>query len=152
MRWVGRFAAWLGLQYMEGYRESRSRIYELIIKNNMHLNTVILTVSVASLTGVTALNEKAFRYHPVLSFAVISLFVLVILLSTVNFYISGVVIRDIQKNLSKDVLFPVKVSRGGYEQRFTKIQKVLNVLVLSGFCLGLITLLILLGFYILGAE
>jgi hypothetical protein len=152
MRWLGKFAVWSGLQYIEDYRESKSRAYELIVKNNIHLNTVVLTVSVASLTAVAALNEKAFQYHPVLSFAVISLFVLVILLSTVNFYISGLAIRDIQKKLSKDILFPVKVSRGGYEQRFKKIQKVLSVLVLSGFCLGLIALLALLGFYILGAE
>lgn len=152
MRWLGRFATWFSLQYIEDYRESRSRAYELIIKNSMHLNTIILTVSVASLTAIAALNEKLFQHYPFLSFSVIALFILVILLSTVNFYISGVVIRDIQQNLSGDILFPIKVSRGRYKPRLEKTQKILNILVLSGFCLGLMALLLLLGFYIIGTP
>ncbi len=31
-------------------------------------------------------------------------------------------------------------------------QKILNILVFGGFCLGLIAFLVLLGFYILGAK
>lgn len=152
MQRIGRFGAWFIAQYMQDYRENRSRAYESIIKNNMHLNTIILTVSVASLTAVAALNEKAFEYYPTLSFTVILFFVLVILLSTVNFYLSGVAIREIQQNLSKDILFPVKVTRGKYKPRFRKFQKVLNISVLSGFCLSLIALLVLLGLYIMGAK
>ena len=152
MRWIGKIIIWLAAQYMQDYRENRSRTYELIVKNNIHLNTVILTVSVASLTAVAALNEKVFEHYPVLSFVVIFLFVLVILLSTINFYLSGITIRDIQQTLSKDILFPIKAVRDEYTPRFKSIQKTLNVLALGGFCVGLIALLVLLGFYIMGGK
>lgn len=152
MRRAGRFAAWLAAEYMTDMRDSRARVYDAIVKNNLHLNTVILTVSIASLTAVAALNDKVFADYPALSLMVVALFLLVTLLSTINFYLSGVVLRDIQKNLSKDVLFPFRVGKGKYNPKYQTAQKIINILVLYGFCLGLLVFLILLGRFIMEAT
>ena len=152
MCWLGRLAAWFGAEYMKDYRDSRARVFDTIIKNNLHLNTVILTVSVASLTAIAALSSDTFDSHPVLSFVSISLFVVVILLSTINFYLSELTLNDLHQKLSKDILFPFKVNKGEYVPKFKSTQKILNAAVISGFCLGLVSLLVLLGVYILGGS
>lgn len=150
MRWLGRVSAWFASEYIKDYRESRARTYELIIKNSLHLNTIILTVSVASLTAVAALNDKVFVDYPWSSAIVIGLFILVILFSTINFFLSGLVLSDLQQKLNKDILFPFKASE--YRLKYRLAQKMLNVTVLGGFCLGLISLLALLILYISGAA
>ncbi len=152
MKWLGRIGAWFAAEYINDYRDSRARVFDTIIKNNLHLNTVILTVSVASLTAIAALNDRIFTSYPVLSIVVVGLFVFTILFSTINFFLSGLAMGDMQRRLSKDILFPFKISKGEYAPRFKKIQYTLNYLVLSSFCLGLVLLLVLLGFYILGAD
>ena len=152
MKWLGRIGAWFAAEYNNDYRDSRARVFDTIIKNNLHLNTVILTVSVASLTAIAALNDRIFTSYPVLSIVVVGLFVFTILFSTINFFLSGLAMGDMQRRLSKDILFPFKISKGEYAPRFKKIQYTLNYLVLSSFCLGLVLLLVLLGFYILGAD
>lgn len=152
MGWISRIASWMVTEYMTDMRESRARVYETIVKNNLHLNTVILTVSVASLTAVAALSSDVFESNPWLSIVVITLFIAVILLSTINFYLTGLALRDIQQKLSKDVLFPFKISRGVYIPKYVEHQKILNKSVLYGFCLGLVSLLVLLTAYILGGT
>lgn len=149
MSWIGRVIAWMTAEYMTDIRDSKARVFDVIIKNNLHLNTIILTVSIASLTAVAALSNEMFESHPVLTFVSILLFVMVILLSTINFYISGLALSDLHQKLSKDILFPFKVSKGVYEPKFKGAQKILSTLVLSGFCLGLLVLSALLGCYIL---
>lgn len=149
MKWVSKISTWLTVEYIKGYRESRARVFDTIIKNNLHLNTVILTVSVACLTAIAALNDKLFTGYPWLSLVAVGLFILTILFSTINFFLSGLALSDLQRKLNKDILFPFRVGKDGYKPRFKKIQKILNVIVLSGFCLGLIILLVLLGLYIL---
>lgn len=145
-------ASWFASEYWQDYRVSNVRAYELIIKTNMQLNQIILTVSVASLAAVAALNEAVFVPFPLLSFTTLSLFILVILLSTVNFYLTTIALRDIQQLLKKDVLFPLKVSRKKYQGKYNKTQKILSASVLIGFCLGLVLLLVLLGSYIFGVA
>lgn len=152
MKWVGKISTWLVVEYIKDYRESRARVFDTIIKNNLHLNTVILTVSVASLTAIAALNDKLFTDYSWPSIVVVGLFILSILFSTINFFLSGLALRDLQRKLNKDILFPFRVGEDGYRPRFKRVQKILNVIVLSSFCLGLICLLILLGFYILGGR
>lgn len=143
---------WLAAQFVQDYRENQARAYELAIKNSMHLNQIILTVSIASLAAIAALNQAVFTTYPELSFAVVALFILVILFSTINFYLSGIVLRDLQRALKQDLFLPFRISKGGYEQRFKTSQRILNILVFGGFCLGLVAFLALLGFYILGAK
>ncbi len=150
MGWLGRVSAWFASEYIKDYRENRTRTYELIIKNSLHLNTIILTVSVASLTAMAALNDKVFVDHPWPSAIVIGLFILVILFSTINFFLSGLVLSDLQQRLNKDILFPFKASK--YRLKYRLAQKMLNVTVLGGFCFGLISLLALLILYISGAA
>lgn len=152
MEWIKKSAIWFCVEYIRDYRDSRSRVFDTIIKNNLHLNTVILTVSVASLTAIAALSREVFARYPILSFVSILLFVMVILLSTINFYISGLVLNDLHQKLSKDILFPFKISKGKYTLKFKKVQKMLSTLVLAGFCIGLIALVALLGFLIFGAR
>lgn len=152
MKWLGRIGTWLAAEYINDYRDNRARVFDTIIKNNLHLNTVILTVSVASLTAIVALNDRIFSSYPVLSVVVVGLFIFTILFSTINFFLSGLAMGDMQRRLSKDIMFPLKISKGEYTPRFKKIQHTLNYLVLSSFCLGLILLLVLFGFHILGAE
>lgn len=152
MKWLGKISTWLIVEYLKEYREGRTRVFDTIIKNNLHLNTVILTVSVASLTAIAALNDKLFDSYSWLSITVVGLFILTILLSTINFFLSGLVLRDLQQKLNKDILFSIRISKDGYEPQFKKVQKILNVIVLSGFCLGLICFLALFGFYILGVN
>ena len=143
---------WLAAQFVQDYRENQARAYELAIKNSMHLNQIILTVSIASLAAIAALNQAVFAPYPALSFAVVALFILVILFSTINFYLSGIVLRDLQRALKQDLFLSFRISKSGYEQRFRTSQKILNILVFGGFCSGLIAFLALLGFYILGAN
>lgn len=152
MSWFGKFSVLVATEYMKDYRESRAHTFDTIIKNNLHLNTVILTVSIAALTAVVALNDKVFISYPELSIAVVSLFILVILFSTINFYLSGLALSDLQQKLNKDILFPFRVSRGEYCPKFKPAQSVLSVIVLGGFCLGLAVLLVLFSLYILGVK
>lgn len=149
MKWLKQAGLWFAAEYFSDYRGNRARVFDTIIKNNLHLNTVILTVSVASLTAVAALNDKVFSNHPMLSITVIGLFILTILSSIINFFLSGLAMNDIQRRLNKDILFPFKISKGEYKPKFRKAQQALNVLVLAGFCFGLIALLVLLAFYIM---
>ena len=148
MKWLKQVGLWFVAEYFIDYREYRARVFDTIIKNNLHLNTVILTVSVASLTAIAALNDKVFSVFPLLSVAVLGLFILTILFSTINFFLSGLAMSDMQRRLNEDILFPFKISKGEYMPRFRKAQRVLNILVLAGFCFGLIALLVLLTFYI----
>lgn len=150
MRWVGKFFTWLSLEYLKDYRESRARVYEIIVQNNLRLNTIILTVSVASLTAIATLNDRLFVSYPWLSFIAVGLFVLVILFSTVNFYLSTLTLDDLQKKLNKDMFLPFKVGKGVFTEKYKTTRRLLNMLVMGGFCIGLLTLLILLGFYMLG--
>ena len=89
MKWLKQVGIWFAAEYFSEYRENRDRIFDTIIKNNLHLNTVILTVSVASLTAVAALNDRVFYTHPILSIVVLGLFIFTILFSTINFFLSG---------------------------------------------------------------
>lgn len=152
MKWLKQVGIWFAAEYLSDYRENRARVFDTIIKNNLHLNTVILTVSVASLTAVAALNDKVFSAYPILSVVVLGLFILTILFSTINFFLSGLAMNDMQRRINKDILFPFKISKGEYEPRFKKIQRILNFLVLFSFCFGLVLLLVLLGLHILGVE
>lgn len=150
MKWLSAAASWFANEYWQDYRESNVRAYELIIKTNMQLNQIILTVSVASLAAVAALNKAVFVPYPLLSFTTLALFILVILLSTINFYLTTIALRDIQQYLKKDLLFPLKLSKKKYQGKYSKTLKILSASVLIGFCLGLVSLLVLLGFYIFG--
>ena len=150
MKWAKKTGAWLAAEYVKDYRESKARIFDTIIKNSLHLNTIILTVSIATLTAVAALNDRVFTSHPYLSIAVLGLFIVVILLSTINFFLSGLALRDLQKKFNEDILLPFKMKK--YTPRYQRPQKVLNALVLSGFCLGLILFMVLLGVYVTSLE
>lgn len=143
---------WVASENLKDYRENKTRVYNTIVKNNLHLNTIILTVSIASLTAVAALSSEVFKNYPWLSLVVIALFICVILLSTINFYLSSIALRDVQKNLTKDILFTLRVSSGQYKPPLENTQKALNNLVLAGFCAGLIMFLILLCCYIFGGA
>lgn len=152
MKWLKQIGTWLAAEYFNDYRENRARVFDTIIKNNLHLNTVILTVSVASLTAVAALNDRLFADYSILSIIVVGLFIFTILFSTVNFFLSGLTMGDLQRNLNKDIIFPFKISSGAYKPKYRKIQQILNVSVLTCFCSGLISLLILLSLYIIGVA
>ena len=137
-------------EYVKDYRDVSARLYELSVKTNAQINQIVLTVSVASLTAVAALNERVFVPYGSLSFIVIALFVAVILLSVVNLYLSSLTLADAQRQLNKN-LTSFKSSKTDMENlRFIKTQKILNTVVFGTFCVGLVALLALLGFYILG--
>ncbi len=152
MKWLGRIGAWFAAEYFNDYRQSRDRIFDTIIKNSLHLNTVILTVSVASLTAVAALNDKIIVNYSLLLIIVVGFFIFTILFSTVNFFLSDLVMRDLQRDLNKDILLPLKISKGEYKIRFRMTQKALSSVVMFSFCVGLIMLLALLILYILRAA
>lgn len=150
LRYLGSVGAWIYGEHIKDRREGNRFIYETMIANRTHLNQIILTVSIASLTAVAALNNEVFEPFPELSFAVIAIFVLVILFSTVNLYISGKALRAIQQAYKKDFFFSLRKENQEYRYNHQTLQKALNNLVLYGFCVGLVALLILLGCYILG--
>ena len=152
MKRLKQIGVWFATEYFNDYRENRARVFDTIIKNNLHLNTVILTVSVASLTAIAALNDKIFTDYSVQSIITVGLFIFTILFSTINFFLSGLALGDLQRRLNNDILFPFKVGKGEYKPKFKKTQRILNVVVLVGFCLGLINLLALLGSYIMGVA
>lgn len=143
---------WFASEHVKDYREGRDRIYDGIIKTSTQINQIILTVSVASLAAVAALNKVIFMFYGLLSFAIVALFVIVILLSVVNLFISTIALRDMQKQFNQNWKSLRRLNKGMEKSRFGKIQKTLNALVFGGFCLGLVTFLVLLGFYILGGN
>lgn len=152
MSWLAKIIPWIATEYFKEYQASRIRIFDMTVRSNAHLNTIMLTVSVASLTAIAALNDRVFANYPWLSFIVVALFILVVLFSTINFFISGLVLGDIQKRFNKDILFPFRISESNFKPKFKTTQRLLNMIVLGCFCLGLIALLVLLGVYILGAR
>jgi len=141
---------WFVNEHIKDYREGKTLIYDGIIKTSAQINQIILTVSVASLTAIAALNKAVFVPYSLLSFSVIALFILVILLSVVNLYISTIALKDLQKRFSQNWKSMKRLNNGTERPRFEKTQKILNVLVLIDFCLGMVALLALLGLYILG--
>lgn len=152
MSWLAKIIPWIATEYFKEYQASRIRIFDMTVRSNAHLNTIMLTVSVASLTAIAALSDRVFENYPWLSLAVVALFILVILVSTINFFVAGLVLSDIQKNFNKDILFPIHIGKSGFKPKFRTTQYALNVIVLGCFCLGLVTLLVLLGVYILGVR
>lgn len=150
MKLLGIISSRIADEHAKDRREGSRLIYETISTNSAHLNQIILTVSIASLTAVAALNKEVFVPFSELSFAVIAIFILVILFSTVNIYISSKVLREIQQAYKKDMFFSFRKVNREYTHKYTTLQKTLNNIVLCGFCLGLIALLVLLGFYVLG--
>lgn len=139
-------------EHIKDYRESKARVYDTILKTNTHINQIILTASVASLAAVAALNKEVFGPYALLSFNVVALFVLVILLSIVNLYLTALVLQDIQKQLNINWQSLSRLNKNIENQRFEKIRKYINAMIFGGFCFGLLTFLILLGFYMLGGE
>lgn len=148
LSFLGKFAD----EHIKDYREGRAIIYDGIIKTNAQINQIVLTVSVASLTAVAALNKAVLVPYGLLSFLVILLFGLVILVSVVNLYMSTIVLKEIQKKFNQNWKSLSLLNKGMERPRFGSVQRALNMLVLSSFCLGLVALLMLLGLYILGGN
>ncbi len=144
--------SWFADERIKDYREGKALIYDGIVKTSAQINQIILTVSVASLAAVAALNKAVFVPYGFLSFTVVALFIFVILLSVVNLYLSIIALTGIQKQFIKNWKSFDRLNKGTENPRFGKTQKILNNLVFGGFCLGLVGLLILLGLYILGGD
>jgi len=149
---IGAFVGRIADEHLNDYREGRAFIYDGIVKTSSQINQIILTVSVASLAAVAALNRAVFVPYPKMSFTVVAIFIIVILLSVLNLYISTIVLRGIQKQFNNNWKSLSRLNKGMEKPRLVKTQKTLNVFVLVGFCIGLISLLLLLGLYILGGN
>ncbi len=134
------------------YREGKALIYDAIVKINTQINQTILTVSVATLAALAALNKEIFVPYPLLSFVTIAVFVLVILLSVVNLYLSNLVLADMQKKFTQNWSSLRSPSKGVEDRRYQGARRVLNGLVLGGFCFGLIIFLAVIGLFIMGAQ
>lgn len=143
---------WFANEYIRGYRDNASRIYELSIKTTALINQIILTVSVASLAAIAALGKAVFMPYGPIAFTAILLFVFTILISVINLYLSLATLADIRKKLDRNIASPTRFKKLVETSKFMKAHKILSVTVLTGFCLGLIALLVLLGFYILEAK
>lgn len=142
---------WLSREYIAIYREGDRRLVDAIIQTNTQINQIILAVSVACLTAIATLNRQVFRISALLAFASMAIFIVVILLSVINLYLSIKALSDLQKQLSKSffrLCFTDKMSRVPY----VNIIERLSLTILCLFCLGLVTFLVLLGLYIFGAK
>lgn len=152
---VGKFLAalgWYAGEYIKDYRESAGRIYELSVKTTIQINQIILTVSVASLAAIAALNEAVFTPYGPLALTAISLFVLVILLSVINLYVSMLTLADAHQQLLQNLKSFTRLDKNMKNFKFKRLHKILSMIIFAGFCLGLVVLLILLGVHILGAK
>lgn len=141
----------LSREYIAIYREGDRRLVGAIIQTNTQINQIILAVSVACLTAIATLNRQVFRISALLAFASMAIFIVVILLSVINLYLSIKALSDLQKQLSKSffrLCFTNKMSRVPY----VNIIERLSLTILCLFCLGLVTFLVLLGLYIFGAK
>ena len=152
LRILGGGVGWFVNEYAKDYRESNDHIYGQIVKTDAQINQIILTVSIASLVAVAALNEAVFIPYGLLAFIAIFLFVLAILLSVINLYLVTLTLADMQQKLIKNLSSFTTLNKGMRQQRFQKTRRVFNVAILSSFCFGLISFLILLGLYILGGK
>ena len=105
---------WLSREYIAIYREGDRRLIDAIIQTNTQINQIILAVSVACLIAIATLNHQVFRISALLAFTSIAIFIMVILLSVINLYLSIKALSDLQKQLSKSffrLCFTNKMSR-----------------------------------------
>lgn len=149
---MDKFVVLIGLLtggYSRDYQENKALVYEAIVKNNAHINQIILTMSVASLAAMAGLNRLVFEPYPILSFVVLSLFALTILISVVNMYLVSFSLRDMQRILNDNFKNLDRLEDTMDKIRYKTTNKVLNAFVFLTFCAGVICLLSLLGVYIL---
>lgn len=152
MRLLGRLTSWLFVERIRDYRDGRDRIYDATVKTGTQINQIILTASLASLAAVAALSKDVFEHHAIPSFIVVACFTIVILLSIVNLYLTTIVLKDMQRQLSRNWTSFTSLSKDMDRLRFEITRKTLNTAVLVGFCAGLVSFLWLLGLYILGGD
>lgn len=149
---LDRIAVVIGLLtggYSRDYRENKALVYEATVKNNTHINQIILTMSVASLAAMAGLNRSVFEPYPVLSFVVLSFFALTILISVINIYLVGLSLRDMQRLLNENFTKLDRLDSMVDKIRYKTANRILNALVFWSFCVGVVCLLSLLGVYIL---
>lgn len=149
------FTGWYVGEYIKDYRENNNRIFGAIVQKESQINAIILTGSVAGLTAITALSKDIFNVNlfiSVIAFMVILFFIISILLSIINLYLSMLTLIDIQKKfiINHKSLQPLNKNMDNY--KYKNIQRVLNHLILISFCIGLIIFLVLLGLYIFGDK
>lgn len=141
---------WLIGEHVKDYRDNFSRIYELRMRTATQINQIILTVSVASLTAIAALNERVFNTdYNWMAFVVVILFMSVILMSVINLYISRLALTQMQRKLTDNFKSFRNFANGMENSIYAKAQRLLNTATLTCFCLGLIALIVLMGMYIL---
>ena len=149
---VGALVSKYAEEYFKDYRESMARFYDYEMKTNAQLNQIILTVSVATLTAVAALNERVFVPFGALTFGVILVFVVDILFSVANLYFSALIIGAMRRQMKSNLVSLKRLDKDMAYEKYVRSQKILNITILSLFCLGLLMFLILLGLYILGGA
>ena len=152
VNFISLWIQWLGSESAADFRENKKMIYESIVRTNTSINQIILTFSLAALAAIATLNKPLFKDFSILSFIVLAIFIIVILLSVVNLFLSSVAMRAIQKTLIENWKSLKRPNSGMEKVPFARIQSILNYCVLLGFCAGVILLLALLGLHIFGAE
>lgn len=149
------FTGWYSNERIKDYRENTNIVVGAISQKESQINAIILAGSVAGLTAVAALNKDIFSSSvniSIMAFIVIGLFILVILFSIINLYLSTLALANIQKTMIENFITFKLPKKDIKNYRFKKAQQVLSLIVLIGFCLGLVLLLILLGLYLFGAN
>lgn len=140
---------------LNDYRESNNRIIGAVTQVESQINAIILAGSVAGLTAVAALSKNIFNsniFISIVAFAVIASFIIAILLSVINLSLSTQTLLDIQRKIKKNYESLRSSNKDIENYRFKKAHEVLNIIILVCFCVGLISLLILLGAYTFGDK
>lgn len=144
--------AWFADQAATDYRNRNAALSQSINQNVTHLNQIILTVSVAVLASIAGFNKALVEPNRLLAFIVIALFILTILISVINIFYVTKKTQAVYELSAKKIIFSKKDVDGMNLQSLKKKTNRMNLSILTLFCTGLLTYLVLIGFGIFGGT
>lgn len=134
----------------EEYKMYFFQVQNMMTQNTIEADKALGTFAIAALAALAALNERIFGPFGKLSFATLVCFLLVILLVTLGYVISQQLLSDAQSKLTNNYIKSphTSLNEGLENPKFAHLSRILNVLSMSLFSVGIVLFLILLFRYI----
>lgn len=136
------------------YHQQFYQIQNMMAQNTLESDKALATFSIAALAALAALNQQVFGPYGHLSFATICCFVVVILVVTVGYSVSNLLLADAQNKLTANYTTSskTKLSKKTDKLKFDRLSKTLNWISLAMFIMGIILFVVLLGLYVKGVK
>lgn len=134
----------------EEYKMYFFQVQNMMTQNTIEADKALGTFAIAALAALAALNEKIFGPFGKLSFATLICFLLVILLVTVGYVISNQLLISTQDKLTENYVKSPNTSlnEGLEKPRFARTSRVINIVNMILFIVGMTLFIVLLGRYI----